>query len=263
MGIKTAIENGAKAIWAIALSAIGLILVMWILNIIGLKEINYIFFFFGGIAIFMAGINPITLLASIFVGGISGKIDGDGFFKGIKKGVNDLFHFVNGIAYAFVLLSGVAAIISFKESPSSFFAIFVAITILYTGASYMKKSVGGFTAIMTYSFVFYICIRAFWAIIPVDTKVNIGMNPRHISKIENVIGTGKEKIKAQINTHLQVENSRELKAAEKAKEENDKLEKARMERIEKERREAEKINADKAAAQKRKEIEDRLNNNFQ
>lgn len=262
MGLKTVLENSAKAIWAIALSAIGLILIMWILNICGLKELNYIFFFLGGIAIFMAGINPITLIASIFVGGISGKIDGKGFFKGTKQGVNNLFHFVNGIAYAFVLLSGIASVISFKESPSSFFAILVAATILCSGASYMKKDIGRLITLFTTIFVIYICLRAFWAIVPVDTKINLGMSPDRLSKIENLIGTGKDKIRTQINAYVEIERVNKEREKDSLEMVNSKIEQERLKMLNDKKEERRRIYNEEQAKKKRKEVEERLNNNF-
>lgn len=236
---------------------------MWLMNIAGFKEINYFFFFIGGIMIFFIGLNPIAVIASVLYGGVSGGIRKEGVMKGALDGPGRLIHLIVGLMYTYFCIAGVLATTSFKESPSSFFAILAMVTLFCAMSVFFSRGFGRLARFLTYTYAFYVCTCALWAIVPVDAKINMGMKGKVIQRIDNVIGSGKESVKNQIDVIVQKENVAESNAIRKKnlkeKALSDSLRIARSESDAKRKRIEEKYDAEQKNAQQKKEIEDKLN----
>lgn len=253
-----AVSNMLKTFFLASIYMLGLTLIMWLLNIFGLKELNYVFFFLGGLLIFFAGINPATIVTSILVGAVAGGINREGVLKGALRGPARLLYFIVGLLYAFFALSGLLATTSFAGSPSSFFAIMAMLLLLGVATSFMSAKSGKVAYALVLCYALYICIRAVWAVIPVETKYDMGMSIGHIYRIDKVIGTGSPQVKAEIRTIM----DQEERVARAAREELRKRQEAAAaaEKVQRERdeRNAKKIRAKQQEEEQRRDLEQKL-----
>ncbi|HXK37883.1 MAG TPA: hypothetical protein VJ579_02350 [Candidatus Paceibacterota bacterium] len=200
-----AVSNILKTMFLASIFMLGLTFVMWLLNIFGLKELNYVFFFLGGIMIFFIGFNPATIVTSILVGAVAGGINREGIMKGALTGPARLLYFIIGLLYAFFALAGLLATTSFAESPSSFFAIMAMTMLLGVATAFVGAKASKFAFAVVAVYAAYICVRAIWAIIPVETKYNLGIPISAIQDIDNVIGTGSKEVKRTIDAIVTIE----------------------------------------------------------
>lgn len=205
-----AVSSMLKTFFLASLSLLGLTLVMWMFNIFGLKEVNYVFFFLGGIMIFFIGFNPATIVTSILVGAVAGGVNKEGIMKGALRGPARLLYFIVGLLYAFFVLSGLLATTSFAESPSAFFAIMAMITLLGVATSFAGTRAEKPVFALVLLYALYICVRATWAIIPVDTKYDMGMSIKYIERIDKVIGTGSSAVRMKIESITREEEQKAL-----------------------------------------------------
>lgn len=261
-GIVTSAGNALstmlKTFFMTFLGMFALTLVMWMLNIFGCKEVNYLFFFLGGIMIFFIGINPATIVTSVLIGAVSGGVNHDGIMKGALRGPAQLLHLVLGLLYAFFVLSGVLATTSFEESPSAFFAIMAMVMLLGVAVSFYGEKFGSAPMVLVTLYVVYVCIRATWAIVPVDTKYDMGMSGEQIQRIDKVIGTGSRAVREKIQLLVDRERAAREALAEAARKRVEAAARAAKAQQEAEERKA-KIRLElERKAQERKELEERI-----
>jgi hypothetical protein len=253
-----AVSNMLKTLFLASIFMLGLTFVMWLLNILGLKEVNYLFFFLGGIMIFFIGFNPATIVTSILVGAVAGGVNKEGILKGALAGPARLLYFIIGLLYAFFALAGLLATTSFAESPSSFFAIMAMTMLLGVATSFIGAKASKFAFVLVAAYAAYICVRALWAIIPVETKYNLGIPIASIQNIDNVIGTGSKEVKRTIQVIVEHEERKALLVKEEQRKQREAAEVvAAAQRKEEERKQ--KIREEKEREeQHRKDLEQKI-----
>lgn len=170
-------NNVYKSLVMALVAMFGLTFVMWGLNAIGAKEINYIFFFFGGMLILIMGFTP-RLVGLSAVGGfvINGLNDKDKS-QGMVKGIQGLIKAVSGILLGFWIASGVLATWSFREAPMAFFPIAaMALTIGVTVQFYGMK--GGVFKWVVLIYALGVIGTAFYQTFPKEWKEAATPAPR-------------------------------------------------------------------------------------
>lgn len=116
-------ENIHGALIAIICMTFVSTLVMWLLNISGLKEVNFLFFFVGGMYLVTKLSHPkIVVSAAVAGAGVQGLRDED-ITQGAAKGTVVLYQIFLGILLGFWILAGILSTWSFALSPASFFPI--------------------------------------------------------------------------------------------------------------------------------------------
>lgn len=147
----------------------GLILVMWGLNAYVTKEINYFFFFVGGILLIINGSTPRIAGLSAAGGIIVQELNDKDKSQGAIKGLQVLYKVVTGVLFGFWVLAGLLSTWSFKEAPGAFWPIAaMALTIGITIELFSMKG-GVFKWVVIIYAVGVIC-TAFWQTFPKEWK---------------------------------------------------------------------------------------------
>jgi hypothetical protein len=253
-----AVSSMLKTFFLASLFLLGLTLLMWLLNIFGLKELNYAFFFLGGIMIFFIGVNPATIVTSILVGAVAGGVKREGILKGALAGPARLLYFIIGLLYAFFALAGLLATTSFAESPSSFFAIMAMTMLLGVATSFVGAKAGKPVFALVLLYALYICVRVVWAIIPVDTKYDMGMSINYIQRIDKVIGTGSAEVQRKIQSIVLAEEQKALEVREAARMRREAADAAAKVQRERDEQVAKKLRAKQKEEQEREDLARKL-----
>ncbi len=150
------------------------IIAMWGINIVGLKEANFVFFFLGGFLILSLGSAPFLILSGAGLGVVVHGLRDDDLSKGAVAGVQGLYKIVIGSLFGFWVASGILATWSFRESPFSFFPIIAMIMLLAVMSSVfgLKGKKVPIAIITTYA-VAVIGIAA-WKTISIEDRPSIG-----------------------------------------------------------------------------------------
>lgn len=157
------------ALVAVGLVLCGMILGMGLLNAFIAKEVNYFFFFIGGILILMKGFKPPVVGASAIGGvGLHFLADKD-LSQGAIKGLEVLYKVVTGVLFGFWVIAGLLATWSFKEAPGAILPIVaMGLTIGVTIELFNMKG-GVFKWVVIIYAVGVIC-TAFWQTFPKEWK---------------------------------------------------------------------------------------------
>lgn len=152
-----------RVIMLIILGLMGITLIMWFFNIVGLKGVNLIFFALGGLLIFGKGTKPEVLGATVLTGGawnlsqLKNPAEGaaDGIRWWVTKGLPAIILF-------WFCLTGFLATWSFQHSPSSFFPIAAFGLVLFLAMTAWEKWEGETTyKLVTYYSIAIIMIALF------------------------------------------------------------------------------------------------------
>jgi hypothetical protein len=164
------------ALVAVGLVLCGMILGMGLLNAFIAKEVNYFFFFIGGILILMKGFKPPVVGASAIGGvGLHFLADKD-LSQGAIKGLEVLYKVVTGVLFGFWVIAGLLATWSFKEAPGAILPIVaMGLTIGVTIELFNMKG-GVFKWVVIIYAVGVIC-TAFWQTFPADWKAQFKATP--------------------------------------------------------------------------------------
>ena len=165
--LKDAADELYKSIVKIGFCAIIGILVMWVVNAIGAKELNFVFFFIGIIVFAIWVFAPTRLLIAAGAGAaIEGLQDKD-LTQGAVKGITTLYQVALGVMLWFMIAAGILSVISFQAKPMAFFPIVAMLLLITVGYSAVKNgTVKGFIATFgTLVIIFYL-----WALVPEDWK---------------------------------------------------------------------------------------------
>ncbi len=145
---KTAVVGG--------LCTILLVLVMWLINIAGGKEVNYIFLFAGLAVIAIWAFSPKRILIAMGAGAIVQGLRDEDIPQGAVTGIKTLYQGTLGVMLWFAITAGMLSVLSFKESPASFFSIaamlfILAITFVSIPSKFLRVVVAGVAvAVITY-----------------------------------------------------------------------------------------------------------------
>ncbi len=130
------------------LCTILLVLVMWLINIAGGKEVNYIFLFPGLAVIAIWAFSPKRILIAMGAGAIVQGLSDEDITQGAVTGVKTLYQGTLGVMLWFAITAGMLSVLSFKESPASFFSIaamlfILAITFVSIPSKFLRVVVAG------------------------------------------------------------------------------------------------------------------------
>lgn len=157
------------ALVAMMMWCIGLIIIMWGINALGGKEVNYVFFFLGGIFLILKASNPRIAGASAIAGSTVQGLRDEDLSQSAVKGVVVLYRVMLGLLLGFWILAGLLSTWSFKEAPAAFFPIAaMALTIAVTVEFFNMK--GGIFKWVVIGYALGVILVAFWQTVPADWK---------------------------------------------------------------------------------------------
>lgn len=148
---------------------VSLILVMWGFNAVGMKEVNFIFFFIGGGYIAAKALQPKMIGLAAVAGVVVQGLRDEDLSQGAVKGLQALYMVALGVLLGFWVLSGILSTWSFKEAPAAFFPIAaMVLTLAVMSAYFGLKGKTAVTAITAYAVV--VIAIAGWQTIPVSMR---------------------------------------------------------------------------------------------
>lgn len=151
------------------LGTMGLLLVMWAINAYWMKEINFFFFFLGGILLLVMGFTPRVVGMSAVAGlAVNGLQDKD-LSQGTVSGVKVLYKVVTGILFGFWVVAGLLATWSFKEAPMAFWPVATMAIVIGIVIEFFEMKGGVFKWVVIIYAVGVILV-AFWQTLPSGVK---------------------------------------------------------------------------------------------
>lgn len=158
-----------SAIVTMMMLCIGLIIIMWGINAFGGKEVNYVFFFAGGILLILQASNPRVVGGSALAGTVVQGLRDEDLTQGAVKGVMVLYRVMLGMLFGFWVLAGLLSTWSFKEAPGAFWPIAaMALTIGVTIEFFEMK--GGVFKWVVIGYAVGVILVAFWQTVPTNWK---------------------------------------------------------------------------------------------
>lgn len=151
------------------LGTVGLVVIMWAINAYGAKEINFIFFFLGGILLLIMGFTPrvvgISAVAGLAVNGLQDKDLSQGTVSGMKA----LYKVVTGILFGFWIVAGLLATWSFKEAPMAFWLVATMAMVIGVAIEFYEIKGGVFKWVVII-YAIGVILAAFWQTFPQEWK---------------------------------------------------------------------------------------------
>lgn len=144
----------------------GSIPLMWLINIAGFRELNFIGFFLGGAAILVVAFRPEALLAAMGIGAVAGWLGNRNTSQGVLRGVQALHKLTVGALFAFWGAAGLLAVHPWQQSPGAFWAILASILVVVSVFQLydIKATALRVTVVVGYTAV--VCVYALWSTVP-------------------------------------------------------------------------------------------------
>lgn len=148
-----------------------IILIEWMCNATGYKELNYIFFFLGGWLYVAFAFSPIALEAGAAAGTVIAALKDTDLTQGAYAGVLKYCKTALSVLLSFWMISGLLATWSFAENPGAFFPFAAMVAVLATASVVFGSKSGGVVLkaiITTYATV--VIVMALYSTLTVQTK---------------------------------------------------------------------------------------------
>ncbi len=154
-------ENLQAAIIGILLFILIATLAMWCFNISGLKEVNFIFFFIGGLYLVAKFSQPKMVVAGAVIGTVAGGLRDKDLSQSAAEGVKWLYKIALGLVLGFWVLAGMLATWSFENAPAAFFPVAAMTMLLAVMVEFFEMKGGMFKKVLV-AYAVGVIIVALW-----------------------------------------------------------------------------------------------------
>ncbi len=154
-----------RLIW-LASILIATIPLMWIINITGYREWNFIPFFLGGLGILAITFRLDTMLLILGIGTLHGAVTEWSIREGISSGLIAWRKVTTGALSIFWVTAGLLAIHPWQESPKSFWLLVSAVLIAVSFLEYHEVKLRALKLVLVLGYVGAVGVYAFWNTVP-------------------------------------------------------------------------------------------------